>query len=304
MMTESADPYYTAFMRERKARREIEQLLEDSTRELYEKNQLLEQQIHQIRLQQQSLLQQEKLATLGSLAAGVAHEINNPLAFVISNIDTLFRYSRQLIGASMGQCLPLSEAQLQVVQDDLPELEADVNHGLVRIKDIVKHLLFFARTDTDTATEVNLQEAIELTLKLLGSKLKATILRHDGNGEHRVWFNPSELNQVLVNILMNAIQACEEVGDRPSEIHISLKASNGEIRLNIDDNGCGMSEETQARMCDPFFSTKPVGTSTGIGMAMVLQILKKHNCELSVQSVLNQGTSIAILFPRFTSGSA
>ena len=122
-----------------------------------------------------------------------------------------------------------------------------------------------------------MQEAIELTLKLLGSKLKAMTLLHDGNGEHRVWFNPSELNQVLVNILMNAIQACEEVGDRPSEIHISLKASDGEIRLNIDDNGCGMSEETQARMCDPFFSTKPVGTSTGIGMAMVLQILKKHN---------------------------
>ncbi|GAB2909130.1 sensor histidine kinase [Rheinheimera gaetbuli] len=297
-MTESSDPYYAAFLRERKARREIEQLLEDSTRQLYEKNQVLERQIRQIKVQQQSLLQQEKLATLGSLAAGVAHEINNPLAFVISNIDVLCRYSNQLISAATDHTLSVPEQQLRMMQEDLPELESDINHGLVRIKDIVKHLLFFGRTDSDQPTQIPLQDVVNLSLKLLGPKLKDVVVHTSVSFGSAVWFNPSELNQMLVNILINAIQACEVVADRQAEITIAEIVSDNKITLTISDNGCGMSEETQTRMYDPFFTTKPVGTGTGIGMAMVLQVLKKHNCSISVHSVINQGSSICIEFPR------
>jgi signal transduction histidine kinase len=295
-MTNSSDPYYTAFMRERKARREIEQLLEDSTRQLYEKNRQLELQISQIKAQQQALLQQEKLATLGSLAAGVAHEINNPLAFVISNIDALFSYSRQLLLATSAHHQRISESQLKMMHDDLPELETDINHGLIRIKDIVKHLLFFARTDSDQPSAITLQDALNLALKLLAPMLKNVRVNQLHSCDAKIWFNPSELNQMLINILVNAVQACEAAPDRQSEISLDM-VFDGNVYLKIKDNGCGMNEETQTRMYDPFFTTKPMGKGTGIGMSMVLQIIKKHQCTISAVSELNTGTEICITFP-------
>ncbi|MBB1317155.1 HAMP domain-containing histidine kinase [Shewanella sp. SR43-4] len=301
-MTDKPDPYLAAYQREKKARIEVEQLLEDSIRQLYERNVLLESQIVQIKNQQKSLIQQEKLALLGTLAAGVAHEINNPLAFVSSNVTTLNAYVSDLLNVIPKDSLNEADTRnINFIMSDLPELISDTEHGLVRIKDIVKNLLFFARTDADQLSEVDLLLAVEIALKLLGPKLKNVLVTQNLQPVPKIIFNSGELNQVLINILVNAIQACEYMTNHTSKIGVDLTQVNDEILLNVTDNGCGMSEEVQQRIFDAFYTTKPVGTGTGIGMSIVLQILEQHDAKIVVKSELNKGTSIQIYFPISTS---
>lgn len=301
-MTDKPDPYLAAYQREKKARIEVEQLLEDSIRQLYERNVLLESQIVQIKNQQKSLIQQEKLALLGTIAAGVAHEINNPLAFVSSNVTTLNAYVSDLLNVIPKDSLNEADTRnINFIMSDLPELISDTEHGLVRIKDIVKNLLFFARTDADQLSEVDLLLAVEIALKLLGPKLKNVLVTQNLQPVPKIIFNSGELNQVLINILVNAIQACEYMTNHTSKIGVDLTQVNNEILLNVTDNGCGMSEEVQQRIFDAFYTTKPVGTGTGIGMSIVLQILEQHDAKIVVKSELNKGTSIQIYFPISTS---
>ena len=301
-MTDKPEPYLAAYQREKKARIEVEQLLEDSIRQLYERNVLLESQIVQIKNQQKSLIQQEKLALLGTIAAGVAHEINNPLAFVSSNVTTLNAYVSDLLNVIPKDSLNEADTRnINFIMSDLPELISDTEHGLVRIKDIVKNLLFFARTDADQLSEVDLLLAVEIALKLLGPKLKNVLVTQNLQPVPKIIFNSGELNQVLINILVNAIQACEYMTNHTSKIGVDLTQVNDEILLNVTDNGCGMSEEVQQRIFDAFYTTKPVGTGTGIGMSIVLQILEQHDAKIVVKSELNKGTSIQIYFPISTS---
>jgi two-component system NtrC family sensor kinase len=301
-MTDKPDPYLAAYQREKKARIEVEQLLEDSIRQLYERNVLLESQIVQIKNQQKSLIQQEKLALLGTLAAGVAHEINNPLAFVSSNVTTLNAYVSDLLNVIPKDSLNEADTRnIKFIISDLPELTSDTEHGLVRIKDIVKNLLFFARADADQLSEVDLLVAVEIALKLLGPKLKNVLVTQHLQPVSKIIFNSGELNQVLINVLVNAIQACEQMSNHTSKICVDLTQVDDGILLNVTDNGCGMSEEVQQRIFDAFYTTKPVGTGTGIGMSIVLQILEQHDAKIVVKSELNKGTSIQIYFPISTS---
>ncbi|WP_445777808.1 sensor histidine kinase [Shewanella sp.] len=296
-MTDESNPYYIAYIREKKARAEIEQMLEDYTRQVYEKNVLLEQQIEQIKNQQQSLIQQEKLALLGSLAAGVAHEINNPLAFVISNVTTLNSYIADLLSViRKDQLTDPDKHNIEFIIEDLPELLSDTDQGFFRIKDIVKNLLFFARTDTEQITEIVLCNAIEMAVKLLGPKLKNIQIKQELSQVSNVQFNTGEINQVLVNILVNAIQACEESNTDDPIITIKLVQDNDKIKLNIIDNGCGMTSEVKQRMFDAFYTTKPIGTGTGIGMSIVLQILQQQKAQIEVQSEVGKGTDVQITF--------
>jgi two-component system NtrC family sensor kinase len=299
-MTDKTNPYYIAYHREKKARAESEQLLEDYTRLVYEKNMLLEQKIEQIKNQQQSLIQQEKLALLGTLAAGVAHEINNPLAFVISNVTTLNSYLSDLMTVVPHDVLNETEQRnIDFIIGDLPELISDTDQGFNRIKDIVKNLLFFARTDSDQISEVDLVNAIEISIKLLGPKLKNILVKQDLQAVVKIPFNSGELSQVLINILVNAIHACEHMPSHAAEISVKLTQQDNEILLSITDNGCGMSTEVQQRIFDAFYTTKPVGTGTGIGMSIVLQILQQHKATIAVKSELNKGTSVQIGFNVF-----
>ncbi len=297
-MSEQNNPYYIAYLREKQARTEVEQLLEASTRQLYEKNILLKQQIEQIQQQQESVVRQEKLALLGTVAAGVAHEINNPLAFIISNLETFSDYSSKLLHA-LNNPTAAQAQHLSFIKEDLPELIADTSQGLHRISHIVRNLLFFARTDTDNPSEVQLADAVDFTLQLLQPMLHHTELRRNYQAVPPICFRLHELNQLLLNILVNAIQACDEVPDRPNVLHLTLQQQGSQVLFTLTDNGCGMTDETRQRMFDPFFTTKAVGTGTGVGMAIVLQALHQHQCEIEVHSTLGVGTEICIRFPSF-----
>lgn len=297
-MTDSENPYYVAYQREKMARLEVELLLEDSTRQLYEKNVLLQQQIDLIRQQQQSLIQQEKLASLGTVAAGVAHEVNNPLAYILSNVRSLTCYAEDLlamIDAADNQ--PIDQVKLQFIKEDLLELSSDTCQGLMRIKDIVNHLLFFARTDSAGKSAVKLADALEFTLKILRPMFGNIVIKREISPVPMILFNAGELNQVLMNIIVNACQACDAVSERSSEIVVCLTQADAKICLTVTDNGCGMDEYTLGRMFDAFYTTKPVGTGTGVGMSIVLQILHQHGCTIDVKSELNKGTEVMIFFP-------
>ena len=301
MMDDKDNPFYIAYMREKRARIEVETLLEDSTRQLYEKNLQLQAQIAQIQQQQQSLIQQEKLATLGIVAAGVAHEINNPLAYIISNLETLTSYGRTMLAAlDVKPQEPVDMRELDYIKTDLMPLIDDTTEGLSRITDITKKLLFFARTDIVGNSEICLQEAVEFSLKLLKTRLKQVRLSTSFAQVPTIQFNASELNQVLVNIIVNAIQACEEVPTRLATIHITTEQTDAAVVLRVADNGCGISDDTRSKMFDAFYTTKPVGTGTGVGLSIVLQILNQHRCSIDVQSELGKGTEIAIYFARNT----
>lgn len=296
-MNHDDNPYYVAFLREKQARTEVEQLLEASTRQLYEKNLLLQQQISQIQQQQQSMIQQEKMALLGTLAAGIAHEINNPLAFILSNVETFGNYSQLLLKTVQDPHRQTTE-HIMLVAEDLPELISETSEGLARIEAIVKNLLFFARADSDSPSAIQLAEALEFTLQLLQPMLHHTELNKNFLPVAPIRFQLNELNQVLLNIIVNAVQACEAVPERANVIQLHLSQTEQHVICKICDNGCGMSTDTLNRMFDAFFTTKEVGCGTGVGMAIVLRALQQHQCKIEVHSELGQGTEVAIFFPR------
>jgi len=310
-MTDMPNPYKKAYERERKARLEAEHLLEEKSRELYQKNQHLEQSYEQLQKQQALMLQNEKLATLGTLSAGVAHEINNPVAFIKSNVESLKQYfdSYNLILAEIKQLLPklpadqresleqlLIDEDIDFISEDIPQLMADTQEGVQRVKDIVQNLRSFSRTQASDHGSYDLLEGINSTLKLLQSELKNSVtLDISLEPVPKIECNLNELNQVFLNLIMNAKHATEN-SPVPC-ISVRSKHDDQYVYIEIGDNGCGISEELQKDIFTPFFTTKPVGQGTGMGLAISHNIIKKHHGEIQLQSKTGEGTTFTIKLP-------
>ncbi len=256
----------------------------------------------EIRETQARLVHTAKMASLGQLVAGVAHELNNPIGFVYSNMATLRDYVEKLHEAiraaeSGPKALEKKKAEIDYdfIVSDLPKLIASSEEGARRMRDIVVKLRNFSRLDEAKLKRVSLQEGIETTLSLLQGEMKNRVRLHtDFADVPEVLCYASQINQVFMNILSNASQAIGEEGD----IWISLKVVRETfVQVVIRDSGPGISQEVLERIFDPFFTTKGVGQGTGLGLSISYEIIKKHGGEIVVKSEAGRGAEFTIEIP-------
>lgn len=259
----------------------------------------------------EQLLQAEKMASIGQLAAGVAHEINNPIGYVHSNLGTLQEYTSALFGlidayaeamededpVRHRESLAATRQQLDIdfIAGDLPPLLKESREGIERVTRIVRDLKDFSHVERDAPMRpADLQQGLESTLNIVWNdlKYKARIEKHF-TPMPLVECHRSEINQVLMNLLINAGQAIDGQGT----IVIATGAGDGEAWISITDSGSGMPKEVIERIFDPFYTTKPVGHGTGLGLAICYGIIAKHNGRIEVSSTLGVGSTFRVVLP-------
>lgn len=279
---------------------------------LHEKS--LEQQSLITKLQEahNQLIQSEKMATVGQLAAGVAHEINNPIGFVNANMGTLGEYIDTLFAViqqyeelfSHVPATPTllnklqkiqSDTELHFVKDDVQSLLSESLDGLRRVKDIVQSLKDFSRVGETVWLEADIHQGIDSTLNIVKNELKnkATIIKKYA-AIPALKCNISQLNQVFMNMLVNAGHAIENKGT----ITIETSEENGMVQIKISDTGVGISPEHISKIFEPFFTTKPIGSGTGLGLSLSYGIIKKHQGDIEVHSEPGKGSCFTIRLPR------
>lgn len=249
---------------------------------------------------QGQLLQSEKLAGIGQLAAGVAHEINNPVGFVKSNLTTLKDYNRQLLALlDSGRTQPLTDADFKRIdydylREDIPALLAESQDGLGRVQKIVADLKDFSRIDHSELAEADLNAGIESTLNVVWNELKykAEVVREFGELP-LVPCIAAQINQVVMNLLVNAAHAIKTRGT----ITVRTVPFNDFVRIDVCDTGEGIAPEHLGRIFDPFFTTKPVGKGTGLGLSLSYDIVTKHGGRIEVQSTVGSGTCFRVFLP-------
>ncbi len=264
----------------------------------------------------EQLLQSEKMASIGQLAAGVAHEINNPIGFVNSNVGTLQTYVEQLLALldTYEQVEPLLEGHDEVLQNihsarqqaDIEYLKPDVlaliqesQQGLTRVKQIVQDLKDFSHVDEAEWQVVDLHKGLDSTLNIVNNeiKYKAKVIKEYGDLPQTECL-ASQLNQVFMNLLVNAAHAIETQG----VITLRTGTQDDWVWVEIGDTGSGIEADTLTRIFDPFFTTKPVGTGTGLGLALSYGIVDKHGGRIEVNSEVGKGTTFRVWLPVHQTG--
>jgi two-component system, NtrC family, sensor kinase len=249
------------------------------------------------------LLQSEKLASIGQLAAGVAHEINNPVGYVASNMAALAEYANTLIAVirNLVQSHPteqnlqmLAAADFEYLTTDVQALVKESEQGIDRIITIVNALKDFSYIEEEDFIEADLHQGIESTLNIANSEIKyrANIVKNYGEIP-LVECIPSQINQVLLNLLVNAAQAMSAFG----QITITTGTTGYMVWVEVADTGCGIASEILEQIFEPFFTTKPKGTGTGLGLALSLGIIEKHHGYIDISSKVDSGTAVAIYLP-------
>lgn len=262
------------------------------------------------------LVQSDKLASIGQLAAGVAHELNNPIAFVSSNIGVLGDYftdirsviaTYQDLGQAVqnkdwkaaGQRLECArareeEVELDFLLEDVARIIRQSQDGTERVRRIVIDLRNFARADSSKLEYADINECLDSTLNIVWNELKykATI-RKDLGDVPKTWCHPMKLGQVFMNLLVNAAQAINEKG----EIGITTYQENGYICAQVKDTGCGVPREHLPRLFEPFFTTKPVGSGTGLGLSVAYGIIRDHGGSITVESEAGNGSTFTVRIP-------
>ena len=256
------------------------------------------------------LLQQEKMASIGQLAAGVAHEINNPMGFISSNLGSMEKYLERLTAfielqsAGIEENAPESlkkelaearrKAKVDYILGDAKSLLAESRDGAERVRAIVQNLKSFSRVDEGQASWVDLNDCLESTVSIAWNELKyKTTLNRDYGELPQVKCLPQQLNQVFLNLLVNAAHAIDTKG----EVTIRTRRLEDRVTVAIQDTGCGIPEAIRNRIFEPFFTTKEVGKGTGLGLSISYDIIKKHGGEIEVASEPGVGTTFTISLP-------
>lgn len=295
----------------RQYRDKLKLLVEQRTVELREANERLKYFNQELAQAHSQLVQTEKMASIGQLAAGVAHEINNPVGFVNSNLGTLELYVRSLLevvqayedcGDVLQQFPARAQAiravtervELEYVKDDVFTLLAESRDGMQRVRKIVQDLKDFSHVGAAEWQLADIHAGIDSTLNIVSNeiKYKASVVRQYGKLPQIVCL-PLELNQVFLNMLVNAAHAISGFG----EIRIETGLGEGMIWIEFTDTGAGISPDNLKRIFDPFFTTKPVGQGTGLGLSLSYGIVQKHGGHIEVDSTVGKGTTFRIWLP-------
>ncbi|MES2934396.1 MAG: ATP-binding protein [Pseudomonadota bacterium] len=279
--------------------------LEQSNAELTEMNAKLSH-------AQEQLVQSEKLASIGQLAAGVAHEINNPIGYIFSNFGTLQGYldsvftvldayqeAEPFISAALmsGKLKTLrDEVELDFLKDDIPALMSECKEGITRVRKIVQDLKDFSRADALQEWQwTNLHQGIDSTLNIINNeiKYKADVIKQYGQIPD-VKCLSSQINQVVMNLVVNASHAFTQ---ERGTITLRTGMEAEQVWIEVADNGCGIAQKNLSRIFDPFFTTKPVGKGTGLGLSISYGIIQRHRGQITVDSEVGRGTTFRIVLP-------
>lgn len=267
--------------------------------------------VAQLQKTQQQLVSAEKMSSIGQLAAGIAHEINNPLGFIRSNLQSLQDYTLKMLKVIQFTDKLLSKTanptqlalkedffqrqQWDFIKDDCLPLIAESLDGAERVGSIINSLRAFSHVNDEAWQYTDLRRNMDSTLQVLTNELKYKALIHCHYADElpAIYCQPMQLNQVFLILLMNAVQAISERG----EIWIEITPVADEQKISVRDNGCGMTEEVKNRVFEPFFTTKEVGKGTGLGLSMAYSIIQAHQGRIEIQSEPEVGTTFIIYLP-------
>ncbi|MEQ8172898.1 MAG: ATP-binding protein, partial [Candidatus Eremiobacterota bacterium] len=292
-------------------RKETEHLLIAEKERSEKARKELEIAYNELKSAQSRILQSEKMASIGQLAAGIAHEINNPIGFIGGNLRSLEKYINKFLEFMEAQSDVIKEfkitssieelsgkrkkLKIDYITEDIKELIKESLDGTERVTKIVQDLKSFSRLDEGAALRhADINESIDRTLNIVWNeiKYKAKVIKEYGNIPDIACY-PQQLTQVFMNLLVNASQAIEKDG----EIFIKTWYDSDSVCTSIRDTGYGIKEENLNKIFEPFFTTKEVGQGTGLGLSIIYDIIKKHNGDITVESTEGKGTVFIVKIP-------
>ena len=280
---------------------------------LLQKNLKLDTKNLELRAIQSQLIHQEKMASLGRLVAGIAHELNNPINFVHGNLPYLRNYFadlKKIADSADNDKLPsayrnhVSQLKKSLKYDflvkDLDNILADLDDGAERIRHIIRNLKSFSRLDEAELKDASLQEGIESSLKILSQYYGRDKIpvRTDFADLPPILCYPGQLNQVWMNLFSNAAQAVENC--KEPLVSVRTEMENGKVLISVSDNGTGIRPEVQSKIFEPFYTTKPVGQGTGLGLSICHSIIERHGGQIWCESVPGQGTTFKVRLPIYS----
>jgi signal transduction histidine kinase len=286
----------------------LENIVRLRTLELEDSNEALKKAYLDLQSAQEQLVQSEKMASLGQLVAGIAHEIKNPLNFIYGNTGFLADYTQRLRNIleayeKLPSITPEEREQIEAlkkelnyafIKEDLQILIDNFSEGARRINAIVSDLRTFSRMDTDVLSDIDLHSSLDMSLNLLRNQYKGRVEIHkDYGGIPKIQGYSGKLSQVFMNLLSNAFHAIQEKGD----VWIRTHSLNGTVVVEIEDNGMGIPKENLHRIFEPFFTTKAVGQGTGLGLSISYGIIEQHQGKIHVSSTPRQGTIFTVRLP-------
>jgi two-component system, NtrC family, sensor kinase len=291
----------------------LNQKVSNLQRQLTQEKAELEHTMKELKETQQMLIHSEKMNAMGKLVAGVAHELNNPIAFVYSNLFSLEKYMNEVFKSyveveelvSKKASPELNSAVTGIREkNDMNYLSEDINDivkeskiGIMRVKAIVEDLRRFSRLDESEIKQIDLIENIKSTVSIANSELTRKNINFAISAPDHLWVNcyPGQLNQAILNVLINSIYAVRVGG----LIILSVTEDEKNIHISVNDNGCGIPEEIRERIFDPFFTTKPVGSGTGLGLSITYKIIHDlHHGSIEVESEPEKETIIKLSIPK------
>jgi two-component system NtrC family sensor kinase len=291
----------------------LNQRVTNLQRQLTQEKAELERTMKELKETQQMLIHSEKMNAMGKLVAGVAHELNNPISFVYSNLFSLEKYMNEVyesykqvegVVAENGNETLAAEIssirkknEIDFLMEDISDMASESKVGVERVKTIVEDLRRFSRLDESDIKQIDLIENIRSTVSIAKAEISSKNIHFELICPEKLDIEcyPGQLNQAILNVLINAIQAVTEGG----QVSITVEQIDEKIIILVKDNGCGIPEKIKQQIFEPFFTTKPVGSGTGLGLSLSYKIISElHKGSIQVESELNKGTIFTITIPR------